>query len=292
MSARWLWALLVVGCACESTPSDDVRDDASTPPVVRGCKRGVAYGHHSIADFAALGPAISWWYNWHHLPDDALRDGSYRAQGVEYVPMVWGRDFDADTHVREIPEGATTLLGFNEPNFASQANLSAADAAALWPEVERIADERGLLLVSPAVNYCGGDCQDTDPFRYLEEFFAACPDCRVDRIAIHVYVGCRPEGDDQARWLIDHVRRYEERFTQPIWLTEFACTDAANVDEQIAFLEDAVAFLESDPRIERYAWFSGRFEGIDHVDLLGADGELTALGRAYVEAPASPDCER
>lgn len=294
-----LLVLSAAGCDCEGEPSLDdagARDDArgdrdgSVSSDREGCKRGIAYGHHSVADFAALQPAIAWWYNWAYLPDEALRDGSYRARGVEYAPMVWGGDFDATRMIEAIPEGATTLLGFNEPNFGEQADLSAAEAAALWPEVERIADARGLTLVSPAVNYCGGDCQDTDPFRYLETFFAACPDCRVDRVAFHVYVGCHPDGDDQARWLIDHVRQYEARFSQPLWLTEFACTDAASFDEQIAFLQDAVAFLESDPRIERYAWFSGRFEGIPFVDLLGADGALTPLGQAYVDAPVAAPC--
>ena len=44
------------------------------------------------------------------------------------------------------------------------------------------------------------------------------------------------------------------------------------------------------PRIERYAWFSGRFEWIPYIDLLGADGQLTPLGQAYVSAPTNPDC--
>src|SRR5690606_35003988 len=109
-------------------------------------------------------------------------------------------------------------------------------------------------------------------------------------VAFHIYVGCRPGGDNDAQWLIDHVENYKSRFTQPLWLTEFACTDAANFDEQIAFMQDAVAYLEQDERIERYAWFSGRFEWIPYIDLLGADGELTPLGQAYVSAPTNPDC--
>jgi hypothetical protein len=265
-------------------------DGDAMVPARAGCKRGVAYGYHSKADFAALGPAISWWYNWSTIPDEDLRDGSYRAAGVDYVPMIWGEAFDVDEAIDAIPEGATWLLGFNEPNFGSQANISAADAAALWPDVERIADARGLSLVSPAVNYCGGDCQDTSPFDYLDDFFEACDGCRVDAVAFHIYVGCHPDGDNKAQWLIDHVESYKARFAQPLWLTEFACTDAADFGEQAAFLEDAVAYLEADPRIERYSWFSGRFDGIPYVDLLGDDGELTPLGEAYVNAPVSPGC--
>ena len=52
-------------------------------------------------------------------------------------------------------------------------------------------------------------------------------------------------------------------------------------------MRDAVAYLEAEPRVERYAWFSGRFQWIPYVDLLGGDGALTPLGRAYVAAPAA-----
>jgi hypothetical protein len=72
----------------------------------------------------------------------------------------------------------------------------------------------------------------------------------------------------------------------------FARTDAASFDEQIAFMQDAVAYLEAEPRIERYAWFSGRFPGIPFIDLLGSDGALTPLGEAYMSAPTHADCAR
>lgn len=253
------------------------------------CKRGVAYGHHSDADLRALRPGISWWYNWTHLPDPAVRS-SYASLGVEYVPMIWGAATDTQAVTRELLAGATTLLGYNEPNFFEQANMSATDAAARWPEVEAVADAKGLQLVSPAVNFCGGGCHDGDPYAYLEDFFAACDDCRVDALAVHVYVGCAGDGDNHARWLIDHLRGYEERFSQPIWLTEFACDDASSEAEQLAFLRDAVTYLEGDPRIARYAWFAGRADNVRHVDLLGADGQLTALGQAYVSLPSATPC--
>jgi len=254
------------------------------------CKRGVAYGHHSIADLQALSPGVSWWYNWDFRPDQDLRAGAYHDAGVEYAPMIWGAASDRTAAKAAIPDDAQVLLGFNEPNFGSQANLSAKAAADLWPELEAIADAKGLRLVSPAVNFCGGSCQDTDPFHYLDTFFAACAGCRVDAVAMHIYVGCSPSGDNKAEWLINHVETYKKRFTQPLWLTEFACDSAKNPAEQQAFLEDAVTYLEAEPRIERYAWFSGRATNVANVDLLGASGELTALGQAYVNAPANSNC--
>ena len=257
-----------------------------------GCKRGVAYGHHSFADLEALSPGVSFWYNWAFVPDDALRDGSYLGLDVEYVPMIWGAGSDREAAMQDIPDDAQALLGFNEPNFGSQADLSAADAAALWPELEEIADSRGLDLVSPAVNFCGGDCQETDPLEYLDDFLAACEGCRVDALGIHIYVGCNPDGENHAQWLINHVETYKDRFTQPLWLTEFACDDADSEEQQLAFLEDAVEYLEAEPRIARYAWFAGRADNVPHVDLLGADGALTALGQRYVELEQPAECQR
>ena len=256
------------------------------------CKRGVAYGHHSQADLQALSGAVSWWYNWGFVPDDDVM-ATYEGLGVEYVPMVWGEAFvDVSKVTAAIPEGARTLLGFNEPNFFSQANLSAKEAAALWPSLEQIAEERGLALASPAVNFCGGGCHDTDPVRYLQDFFAACPGCRVDAIAVHVYVGCTPDGPNRAKWLIEKVEGYKAAFTQPLWVTEFACDDAATMDEQRAFLEDAVTWLEGEPRVQRYAWFSGRADNMQNVDLLGPDGKLTVIGQAYVSLPQPEECIR
>jgi hypothetical protein len=182
------------------------------------------------------------------------------------------------------------LLGFNEPNFYSQANLSAAQAAALWPRVEAIADARGLALVSPAVNYCGGGCHDTNPFDYLDDFFAACSGCRVDYIGIHIYVGCNANGQNKAQWMIDHINTYKSRFNKPFWLTEFACDDAANMDQQRNFMIDAVNYLENEPRIHRYAWFAGRANNVANSSLLGADGVLTTLGQTYVSLPHNSAC--
>lgn len=266
------------------TPGATGDGGAISAPVLAKGKRGVAYGHHSQADLQALSKGISWWYNWAFEPDEGVRT-TFASLGVEYVPMVWGTKVETTQVASKLLPSATTLLGFNEPNFFAQANLSAADAAARWPGVQAVADAHGLSLISPAVNFCGGGCHDTDPFAYLDAFFAACPGCRVDAIGVHIYVGCKGENGNHAQWLINHLKTYETRFTQPIWLTEFACQDAKNEEEQRAFLVDAVTYLESDPRIQRYAWFAGRADNVPHVDLLGADGQLTTLGQTYVDLP-------
>ncbi|PJJ54914.1 glycosyl hydrolase [Hymenobacter chitinivorans] len=253
-------------------------------------KRGLAYGYHSAADMQVLAPGVSWWYNWYSRPD-ADAAAVYPGLGVDYVPMQWGRDLDgspvtADRLAANIPAGAKYLLGFNEPNFRYQANLTPTQAAALWPVLQEVARRKNLKLVSPAVNYCG-DCVAENgttyysPTQYLDAFFAACPTCQVDYIAVHTYV-C------EERWLRDKIAELK-KYNKPIWLTEFACGDMPATQISLAvqqkYLLDAVNYLEKEPAIFRYAWFSGRNNEIPNINLLGASGQLTPLGQQYVSLP-------
>lgn len=255
---------------------------------IPACKRGLAYGYHTSADLMALRPGVHWWYNWASKPDSGLGT-SYRELGVEFVPMAWNAASTEAGLLRDIPEGASTLLGFNEPNFFEQANLSAKDAAARWPVLEKVADARGLKLASPAVNFCGPaeNCHDTDPFSYLDAFFAACKDCRVDYIAAHWYACDGPA----LTWYLGQLKKYE----RPIWLTEFSCLDAQDksVAVQKKYMTDALQILESDLDVARYAWFIGRSSSVPSISLLGEDGKLTELGELYVALPHhDPGCAR
>lgn len=259
-------------------PGTDTGDSTDSGGVDRSsCKRGIAYGYHSNADLAALAPGVSWWYNWAVPPDQDA--GDYASLDVEFVPMLWGGgSLDQEP---PIPEGARYLLAFNEPNFGAQANLTPQEAAALWPQVEAVADAHGLEIVSPALNYCGGDCNKTDPFEWFDEFFAACQGCRVDHLAVHWYACTR----DALTWYIGEMKRYD----LPIWLTEFSCLDAEDksVAVQKQYMQEALEYLEDEPAVARYSWFTGRWEATPSIDLLGESGQLTELGQLYVSAPAS-----
>ena len=45
------------------------------------------------------------------------------------------------------------LLAFNEPNLTDQCNYTPQQAAVQWPRLKELADELGMKLVSPAMNY-------------------------------------------------------------------------------------------------------------------------------------------
>ena len=253
----------------------------------KSAKRGLGYGYHSAEDMKALSPGMSWWYNWSPTPESTAASTA-PSVGVSFVPMVWGGNPTADQLAASIPSGAQYLLGFNEPNFKYQANMTPSQAAAKWPVLEEVARRKSLKLVAPAVNYCG-DCVSeggvtfTDPVVYLDAFFKACTNCKVDYIAVHWYA-CDLSA---LQWYIGLFKKYN----RPIWLTEFACGDRPHdqitLDVQKKYMTDAVNYLENEPAVFRYAWFSGRNNEIPNINLLGSSGQLTELGKLYVNLPAA-----
>jgi hypothetical protein len=254
-------------------------------------KRGIAYGNNSSADLNLLSQGISWWYNWSETPESSVLN-SYLGLGIDFVPMAWNGNFNQQklrdfllTH----PD-VKYILGFNEPNFTGQANMTPSQAAASWPDIEAIADEFGLKIVGPAVNYCGncvseGGTTYNDPFRYLDDFFSSCSNCRVDYIAIHSYMNTI----GALSWYVGQFKR----FGKPLWVTEFAGWESNNninsAANQESFLIGAVDFLENDTSVFRYSWFTGRTTGgpgaYPYIDLLNSSGGLTDLGKTYLSMP-------
>jgi hypothetical protein len=262
-------------------------------------KRGLACGFSAssapqdVAALSAPNPGVSWFYNWGKSPGSQI-GSAYKTSGVEWVPMVWGGleeldDTDLASKIHVEPN-TKYLLGFNEPNFHAQANLSPERAAQAWVNVEKAADELKLELVGPAVNFCGGGCNQTDPFVWLDQFLAACKGCRIDYVAFHSYA-CEFD------WFKnDYMRRAVDKYytngnpKRKIWLTEFACADnppaggwsTSAID---AYMKDALNYLEYEPAIFRYSWFADRTGRCTEVtannNLLSGAGQLTSLGATY-----------
>ena len=250
-------------------------------------KRGVSYGFHSAKDMQNFSKNISWWYNWAAEPDIAIRN-TYKNYGVDFTPMAWnGTGINAVNNWVNQDSNVKYILGFNEPNFTDQANMTPKQAATAWLAFQAIADLHNLKTVGPAVNYCGNCVTENgvtynDPFKYLDDFFTACKDCDVDFIALHWY-----GGGNSIVGYVENARKYNK----PIWVTEFAAWDdsVTNVEDQKKYLAGTVNFLERDPDVYRYSWFIGRRKSdqtsYPFIDLYGADGELTELGKIYMDIP-------
>lgn len=236
-------------------------------------KRGIC-GDASPADLATLAPFVTWYYDWGVEPPSVSQG---QLSGIEWVPMAWNAPSNLTDFENRIPDGSIYLLGFNEPNFKSQANMTPEQAAAAWPGLEAVAAGKGLKLVSPAVNWCG-DCVDgvtNDPVDWLDKFFAACPGCKVDYIAIHSYA----PGSEALRNYLAKFKKYNK----PLWITEFAPWDPPKPDYEgvVQYMKEAIPILENDPDVFRYSWFATRVGINPDISLLGADGVLTKLGQLY-----------
>jgi len=249
--------------------------DNSTYGQDKSPKRGIC-GDASPLDLTAFAPYISWYYDWGVEPP-AIAQG--QLSGIEWVPMCWGAVDQADIADIEarIPDTAKYLLGFNEPNFKSQANITPDQAAAMWPFLEKIAEDKGLELVSPAVNWCG-DCVEgvtNDPTDWLDKFFAACIFCKVDYIAIHNYA-------PYSSALKSYIQKFM-KYNRPLWITEFAPWDAPKPDYNgvVQYMMEAVPILENDTSVFRYTWFATRVNTNPDINLLGANGTLSKLGQLY-----------
>ena len=70
-----------------------------------------------------------------------------------------------------------------------------------------------------------------------------------------------------------------EQFGKPIWLTEFSCDGTATAAAQETFMRAAIPYLESNPHVFRYSWFSA--SPIPNAVLVNSDGSPTALGQVY-----------
>jgi hypothetical protein len=244
------------------------------------CKRGIGW-HGAGLTNAEVTSKITWWYTWGVGVQNL-------GAGLEHVPMVWGGGSKVADINKNIRADAKYLLGYNEPNFYEQANLSAQQAASDWPTVQSVAQTHDLPTVSPAVNFCGNDaagtgpCHDTNPVSYLQDFFAACQGCKVDYVAVHWY-NC---DGASLEWYLDQFTQ----FNRPIWLTEFACAydGDTSVAGQEKYMREAIPILEGRADIFRYAWFSG--DPMPNARLLNTDGSFTNLGKIYADLPRDPTC--
>lgn len=263
---------------------------ASASAQTQSYKRGLCVDNGKLTsdDLKQFTPGVSWYYNW-----GTSTATNYADANIIYVPMTWSGGYsktDLKNFLQAHPD-VEYLLAFNEPNFKDQANMTPSQAAAAWPALEAIADEFNLKLVSPAPNWCGWCVEENgttyyDPYKYLEDFFAACPDCRVDYIGIHFYMG-------NLNGIKGSLEKLYNDFEKPIWLTEFnmdknGMGDNGTADEQRAYMVDVLNYLEQTDYIYRYSWFLAR-GGIVSDLLTTTTGELSDLGKIYTHMSSYDD---
>ncbi len=112
----------------------------------------------------------------------ATPNGVTAPAGVSYVPMIWGAANVTSATLSQVSQEGRILLGFNEPDLASQSNMTVAQALDLWPKLMAT----GMTLGSPAVA-----AGAATPGGWLDQFMAGAKTrgYRVDFITVHWYGG-------------------------------------------------------------------------------------------------------
>jgi hypothetical protein len=277
--------LLVLSlAACTSTPAPPAPAPPGTSGPVASApvgKKGVGawFDADAEVDDALAAAKVSWFYTW---ATDTV--GISTPTGTDFVPMIWGADAVGPESLADASAHGRTLLGFNEPDVADQANLTVEQALDLWPQLMATGMRLGSPAPSAHADVAGG---------WLGRFLDGAKQRghRVDFLALHWYGDGKVTGDAAVTALRDYLQRVHDRYGLPIWLTEFALVDysagAQNPRhppdaEQAAFVTASTTMLDGLPFVERYAWFALVTDGTPYrTGLYDAAGRPTVLGDAY-----------
>ncbi|KAL6832414.1 hypothetical protein V8C40DRAFT_234928 [Trichoderma camerunense] len=225
---------------------------ASPPPASVGGfpgKRGLAYNDGTLANtFGESCDKCHWAYNWGFWPS-GIDTSKY-----SYVPTLWGPQpehstgFDAQAEAA-LASGSKAIFSFNEPDIASQSNLSPAAAAAAHAQFLNKYSGKALIG-APSVSNSGADGQGLS---WLQSFVDACSaqdgGCAFDFCNIHWYSPASA---------IDTLFTQLEQANKvcggkPVILTEFA--PSGSDDEISAFLQEALPKLDALDYVMGYSYF-------------------------------------
>ncbi|MFI1409098.1 glycosyl hydrolase [Streptomyces sp. NPDC020707] len=211
--------------------------------------KGVGLNPTAGATKALVDSGAKWYHNW------ASSSGKLRRPaGVEYVPTIWGPQSVTSAELGNAAKEGKNLLGFNEPDMPSQANMTPEQALDLWPKLQQTGLNLGAPAVATDADKAGG---------WLDRFMKGASDrgLRVDFIPVHWY------GSDfsyKATYqLAAYLERIHKRYKKPIWLTEYALIDFSkgtprypSEQEQTAFIKTSTETLNKMDYVDRYAWFA------------------------------------
>lgn len=214
-----------------------------------------------------------WFYHWGTTSAEDLTD-------VEFVPMKWNAKSLTDTRWKEIVDinYSNHLLGFNEPDGATQANMTLDEMLLYWPKMM----ESGMRLGSPA---------PAGSLPLLYEFIDKCDELnyRVDYVAIHDY------GEGTALAFYNKCKAVHDRTGRPVWVTEFNSggtwtKTTPTYSEIAARITEIIEKYDTEGIIERYAIFNfdetvNDFGGVQNRAVFYTPAipnyDFTPLGIAY-----------
>ncbi|KAJ5739820.1 hypothetical protein N7533_012604 [Penicillium manginii] len=232
-------------------------------------KRGAAYNDVSTVSAMTSSGNVAWAYNW------AMSLSGDLPTGIDFVPMLWGaKDFGGWVTAIEtaLSSGSEYILGFNEPDIASQADMSASDAASYY--MNYITPYSGKAkLISPAVSSSTNEGQGLS---WFNSFMSQCSSCQITGLAVHWY---GTTIDEFKTFVQQAITAASDNSLSEVWITEFALSaDAGGIADQAttnAFITEAIAYLDSESAVTRYSYF------MSADNYLLTNGALNTVGETY-----------
>ncbi len=260
---------------------------------VQSHKRGIAVNTMSAADFVAVAPGVSWFYDWGvnnwTVPTNAA---------MSYIPMAWNGSSGYQTSLSAYLAAGNQpwrVFAINEPNLTTQAGMTPSNTAVAFKQVKAICDPYNIPVICPHMaegTAAGQSITAYDPIQgsnvtyttqepFLKAFFSYCSSntpATPAGISDHSYAGY----GDLTYWT---GLMHSDFPTQTVWVTEFNDWNT-NDATTLADLIPSMDYCERTPWIEGYSWFMSRISGDPHNSLLSTNsGVLTAAGQAYVQMP-------
>jgi len=282
-----MWKAILIACLlCVCVQANEVAEKGSAKKRTwdpNWSKVGLAWSDWDADNMWALAGNgwndVAWIYTW-----SAWNIESAVEADLDFVPMLWGPSFISDFQNAKadgVWDSSTCVLGFNEPDQASQSNLSPAYAATLWLDyIQPLKSSLGLRLGAPAVSSA------STGIPWLTSFFANCGGCTFDFIPIHWYGSSITD-------FTNYVTLVHNTFGLNVWVTEWACVQYSSSDPACdqnsvySFMGGTAYWLVEQSWVERFSWF-GAMTNLGSIPatnaLLTSDGQsATQLGIQYVE---------
>jgi Glycosyl hydrolase catalytic core len=264
-----LAALAAPGAIIAANAANAGPAQAATPAL-----KGIGYANSTSVQRGQIASLnVAWHYNW---------EPYCNLTTPPWTPMVKNakRLLEEDALgkiMSALPQTqAKHLLGFNEPDYASQANMTVDQAISLWPQLQKT----GLRLGSPATTNV------TSP--WLAEFMtkAKARGLRVDFMTMHCY------GWPNVESFLGKVTALYEMYGKPIWVTEYAVADfeaTATTRSRYSraqtedFMRGTVAGMRAMPHVERFAWKTREITDpkMGNSALFDQNGGRTSTGKLY-----------
>ncbi len=237
-------------------------------------KKGVALTYSNCAGVDQL--YVVWQYGWGPTPANC--------PGLENIPMIYNAaDVDAT-----LGGNSQWVMGFNEPDFSNEGNLTPSQAAPVWRQIELKYPSR--KLVAPAPSQLAPDWIADFRSAYIADYGTP---PRLDALAVHCYAW-------QASVCIQFVQTYYEARAfswgvPEVWVTEFsfAMTAPNTPSQSVQEAQTFIRWLEGESLITRFAWFASRIQGteawlptdVDTPLIDWASGNLALYGNMYRPFP-------